>query len=474
MIPRTARSLGLLAIAITLGGVASSGCTPVVPPLTAPPVTAPNASHPAVLVRAEEAFLRAFAATDPRLLSRIGISAGLSPSEQDLDELGTRLATKRPGEHTDVRGLVGASLDPFALAARKSEGKLAYERFVEASHGAASPEADLARRFFLAERARATLEEDLTAYGGTLLLASTANLRDADSADAISARDAWLAERLGDVDDAFAAKKTSPSHRRELADALDPIERLLLGEPGAPGAAQVRFPRAFAVLAKLRETTGEARMMSEGALPEVAPSDLTIPLAVLGEERRPDEIAKTLTEAETALAAKAKEALATLSDRDADRARLAAGKRLALRAPCKQSVPGSLLRSLPASPEREAGCLAVHGLVEAKTAQEVAEAWVLLHDRTAVALWSITFHGLASTLAVARGKATMLSLAEEPTKSALLRKAALLPGFALGPGLVAALVVRGGKADSAHASRVAAFGDGDVSLMRGYVEKAGP
>ena len=128
------------------------------------------------------------------------------------------------------------------------------------------------------------------------------------------------------------------------------------------------------------------------------------------------------------------------------------------------------MRSLPASPEREAGCLAAHVLAEAKTPQELAEAWVLVHDRVAIALWCATFHASHTSLDVARGKATMLSLAEEATKSALLRRAALRPAVSLGSGLVAALVVKGGAADLARASRVVAFGDADLASMRSFVD----
>ena len=103
-------------------------------------------------------------------------------------------------------------------------------------------------------------------------------------------------------------------------------------------------------------------------------------------------------------------------------------------------------------------------------AQEIAEAWVLLHDRAAVALWSAMFHASHTTLAVARGKASLLSLADDMTKGALLRRAALRPHVALGPGLVASLVVKDGKTDATAAARVGAFGDGDLASMRAFVQ----
>jgi hypothetical protein len=454
--------LGPVVVLVALGALV--GCVPPSGPLTVTPTPAlSNAGDTQAFGRAEETFLRTLGATDPRLSRRVGSS----PSEQDQDELERRLQTRQPGERQG--GLVGSVLDPFALGARRSEGKFAYERFSETiPTGRRSPaertELELARRLQATEAARASLEEDLTVYGGDLLVAAAMNLADAEKPEVASARDAWFAERLGDVNDAFATKKTSSAHRRELSDALDPIERELTVD---------RFPRAFAALAKLRETTGEARMMGEAPLPEpsaASAATLSNALVVLGEDRTPNELTSVLAAAETALAAKAKEALAALSDRDADKARAAAGKRIALRASCKQSVRESLVRSLPASHEREAGCLAAHALAEAKTPQELAEAWVLVHDRAAIALWCATFHAARAALDVARGKATMLSLAEEATKSALLRRAALRPAVSLGPGLVAALLVKGGAADLARATRLVAFGDGDLASMRSFMD----
>lgn len=476
---------GRIAAAIALAslGPLLSGCTPAVRPLTVTPTPAlSNAGDAASFVRAEEAFLRALGTSDPRLASRLG----LSPSQRDLEELGERLTKRQPGERQG--GLVGSSLDPFALAARKSEAQLAYQRFLEAAgersatnsatnanaNANEAAERSLVRRLHEAEAARATLEQDLTVYGGDLLHAAALALSDTDGArahDLEAARDAWLAERLGDVNDVFVTQKTSSAQRRELADALDPIERTLSGRTPAESG---RFPRSFAALAKLRETTGEARMMSEGPLPQPAPTDLVNALSVLGEDRRPEELVKVLTGAEQALGTKAKEALAALSDREADRARVTAGKRLALRASCKHPVRDSAIRSLPASPEREAGCLAAHMLTDAKTPQELAEAWVLAHDLVAVALWSASFHGAHTSLDTARGKGLMLSLAEDATKSALLRKAALRPAAALGPGLVVALGVENGTAEPKRVARVVAFGDGDLAAMRGFVANLRP
>ncbi len=441
-------------------GAAGIGCGPRETRIVTPTSPAPSGNDAQSFVRAEEAFLRAMGATDPRLSTRVGLTA----TELDLEELETRIAKRPAGERQG--GLVGGSLDPFAILTRKIEAKLAYDHFVGVAKAAAPTEraeSELVRRLFLAEQARALLEGDLSVYGADLLIAATASLHDADTPDLASARDAWFAERLGDVNDVFATKRTSAMHRRELADSLDPVERLL-------GASPARFPRAFAVLTKLRETTGEARMMIEGPLPDPSPIDLGNALVVLGEDLRPENLPEVLTTAETALAAKAKEALAALSDRDGDRARTASGKRLALRAPCKQLTPGSLVRSLPASAEREAGCLAVRSLAEAKTPQEIAEAWVLLHDRAAVALWSAMFHASHTTLAVARGKASLLSLADDMTKGALLRRAALRPHVALGPGLLASLLVKDGKTDATVAARIGAFGDGDLASMRAFVQ----
>lgn len=258
--------------------------------------------------------------------------------------------------------------------------------------------------------------------------------------------------------------RTSAMHRRELADALDPVER---------GLVAAKFPRAFAALAKLRETVGEAKMMSETEpLPAVRGERLDDARALVGERLADPELVKLLVRAEQVLGAEAKAALAKLGDREANRARASAGKRLALRASCRNATAGSLLRRLPAPREREAGCLAVRALASARTEapRELAEAWVLLHDRVAVAVWSAVFHGERATLDAARGRAGLLSLPEESTKSALLRRAAVRPADTLGAGLVAALVVEGDHGSVERAQAVVAFGDAPVALVRAHLD----
>jgi len=431
----------------------------VAPPPATATVAASGAPNEAAIVAAgEDELFHALAAIDPRLASRLEDS----PSAADVEAMLGRLADAKRGGPA----LVGSSLDPFAVEARRAEATYLLGRFEQRTAGApASPERMLVSRFVLAEAARAKLEADLTTYGGDLLLAATFVVRDATDEARRASSDAWLGEHLGDVNDAFATSKTSVAHRRDLADTLDPLERALVDGGGA-----TRFPRSFATLSKLRETTGEAKMLTDAPLPAPAPVSLEAPLAVLGEDRGASALARDLVAAEAALAKAAKDALAALSDHDADRARINAGKRLALRASCKYSVQGSLLRSLPASPEREAGCLAVRTLAEAKTDQERAEAWTLLHDRVAVAVWSALFHGGAASLDTARGRASLLSLAEEPTKSALLRRAAIKPASAIGPGLIAALLVTDGHAEAPRAAKIQAFGEGDMASRRAFVD----
>lgn len=450
--------------------VSATACGPTLPPPTTAVLPKEGTNDAAVVASAEDELFHGLAATDPRLASRLEDSPAVADVEAMLGRLAS-VGSKGEGQQAII---LGSSLDPFAVEARKAETTFLLARFETKTRSvsttatpAAVAERVLASRMMLAEIARATIEDDLTTYGAELLLAATFVVRDANDETRRATSDAWLAERLGDVNDAFATKKTSVAHRRELADTLDPLERALVDGGGA-----ARFPRSFAVLAKLRETTGEARMLNESPLPAPAPVPLAPQLAVLGEDLKVDALTRDLVAAEVALAVVAKESLAALSDHDGDKARLAAGKRLALRAPCKNVVQGSPVRSLPSSPEREAGCLAVRTLADAKTDLDRAAAWTLIHDRVAVAVWSISFHGGAATLDSARGKASLMSLAEDPTKSALLRRAALRPAVAIGPGLFASLLVHDGKPDPARAAKILAFGEGDMASRRAFVDAA--
>ncbi len=445
--------------ALLLGALAACAGPQRALPLDAPP--APQRA----LGPSEERFLQRLAGADPRLARRL---------DRTLDAEARDELTRRLSQGARAGGVVGPALDPFAFAARAAELARARDELT-ASVGnpgrlAPADQAELALvgELYAAEAARAQREADLTTFGADLLVAVAQLATDATSEDEIGARDAWLAERLGDVSDAVATGQASAMHRRELGDALDPVER---------GLAGARFPRGLAALAKLREAVGEARMMGEpGPLPAAHPQDLEGVRPLLGERLPDPEIVRVLAEAERALGAQARGALEQLGDRDADAARAAAGKRMALRAPCRNPGTGSLVRSLPAPREREAGCLAVRALAEARadSPRELAEAWLLLHDRVAVALWSAAFHAERVSLESARGRAALLSLPEEATKSALLRKAAVRPADALGAGLVAALVVQGGGGSVARARAIVAYGDAGIAAQRAHLDPQKP
>jgi hypothetical protein len=455
-LPRLAPPLAsLCALALPL---LVAACAPPSAPAAAPPTPTPSAP---ALAGPEERFLQRLAALDPRLARRLG----RAPTPEELAELAARVGAGGAREG----GVVGATLDPFAFEARARELTRALEELEARAPKVAPGERDelaLVRALYAAEATRARRERDLTVSGGELLVAATQVATDATGDDAVGASDAWLAERLGDVSEAVTTRRPSVAHRRELADALDPVERALSG---------ARLPRAFAALAGLREAAGEAKIMSENKpLPDVAPeAGLDDVRALVGERLADAALVAALVAAERALALEADAALAKLSDRDADRARAAAGARLALRAPCRNARVASVMRGLPAPREREAGCLAVRALSEARpdVGSEAAEAWILLHDRVAVGLWSAAFHAERVTLDAARGRARLLGLPEEATRSALLRAAAVRPGEAIGAGLVAALVVDGTHASVERARAVVAFGDAGTATLRAHLAK---
>lgn len=448
------RPLGLLFVLASLGcGV---GCGPARPPESAVKVAPAPLGEKADFAVIEERYLRRLAASDVRLLARLE----RTPSEQELTDVGSRLTG---GEREG--GLIGQALDPFAFEARARETELAFAELAAQSPALGKSFLDeraLLADLHAAEAVRARREKDLTAYGAELLVAAATVARSAENADVTAARDAWLSERFGDVTDAMERKKTSMAHRRELADTLDPLERTL----EAP-----RFPRAYAALVKLRETVGEARMLTEKEpLPEPVPeADLSDSKLLVGETLSDADVTKSLVAAERTLDREAKKALALLSEREADTARTRAGKRLGLRASCKNSGASSVVRSLAAPREREAGCLAVRALAEAKGPAELAEAWVLVHDRVAVAVWAASFHGEHTSLDVARGRAALLGLADDYVKSALLRRVAIRPAEALGSGLVAAQVTSGETADAARAKKLVAYGDASTSVLRAHL-----
>lgn len=450
------RSRLAVAVPLALALLAQLTACAVAP---APVVAARPTPAASPLAGPEERFLRRLGALDPRLARRLG----RTPNADEVAELASRVAAGGAREG----GVVGSCLDLFAFDARARELTRAGEELhAEASRVEPRERAELAlvQALYAAETTRARRERDLTVSGGELLVVAAQLATEAAGEDAAGASDAWLAERLGDVSEAVTTGRPSVAHRRELADALDPVERAVSG---------ARLPRAYAALVGLREAAGEAKIISDpkplpAPMPELSLDDVR---ALVGETLADAELVTLLAAAERALALEANAALAKLSDHDADRARAAAGKRLALRAPCKNAASGSVMRSLPAPREREAGCLAVRALAEARpdVGSEAAEAWVLLHDRVAVARWSAAFHAEHTTLDDARGRAPLLALPEEATKSALLRRAAVRPGEVLGAGLMAALVVEGTRATAERARAVVAFGDAGTAMVRAHL-----
>ena len=445
------------------------GCARIPPSVApvAPPVPALEAESPAAFQDREARFLRHLAVADSRLAARIGVI----PTEEELRAVGMRavLAEDRDGR------LLGNALDPFALDARVRELGAAYRATLGTAPpacvrgpapcpGARGLELHLMNRMYHAEIERAAIERNLAEAGAALLLAVPAFLKGVSAPEELAARDAWLAERLGDLSDAVLAQKVDTMHRRELADALDPVERL---------ADPARFPRSTVALTRLRDGVGEARMMGEAGLaPSPGPLGEIRLVArlteLLSEPRSPSAIEAELVAARKALGAQARDALSSLPEREADRVRADAASRLALRAPCKHHVAGSAVRSLAAPPEREPGCLAVHALAEARSRAGLAQALVVLHDQVSVALWSVAFHGGIEPLGAARGKYTLLALPEagDRTHGALLRRAALQPAEAIGAGLVAALTVRNGASPTAErAEAIVRLGDAPPHVL---------
>lgn len=429
-------SLALLALAAV--GV---GCAPpaVVPPKAPPsPVVVDDG---AAFVRSEDTLLRVLA-RDGRFAARVGLfSEGGAPDDYD----------------------------PFDGKARAQAIAEALRTFEEATKGSATPERRAAILTAKAEAARAGLEAELTVYGAELLLTLAEAASDSPAAAREAADDATLAERIGDVNDAFSTTKRSLAERREVEDALDPLERLLVRRGGG-----ARYAKSLSALTKLRETTGEARALGDAPLPDPRPRPLDAALVVVGEELRPDEVLATLGAAERTLEGLAKAKLAELGEKTATTVTSDAGRRLALRASCKVSIPTSTLRSAAASPEREAGCLAVRELAFAKTPAEEASALVALHDRVAVALWAAAFHTSRETLGAVRGRVHLLATTDDRTRDALLRRATLTPALALGSGLVAALVGASAEGTKERATLLQRYGDAPIVMLREAVKASSP
>ncbi len=425
-------------LAAACGAPATSVVDPAAPP-TAPRDDGRAATSSFAQIEAEA--LGWVSAADPRLASRIGVTA---PPDV-VERIGTLAVLT---EDTTAR-MRGGSLDLFAFKARA--GALAEaSKAVAAFHGELPErgpvgselrrpqlERELLLRLLDEESTRAADEARLGEAAGNLVRAIVATWTPPASPQDVQDRDAWVAKHLLEIRESLrdTAPRTGPP---DLDVPLYPLERLL---------ASTQYPRGTAALAQLRIALDQDLRVAPGIdsaerITRAVRVHLGLPLDLAA---LPAQFASL----EALLRTEVEHGLTSLDDAGR-RATIARARELLYAEGACPPVVDSPVRSMQPPPERAAVCGLLRALSEATT--QLA-AIIALHDEVQLSLAAVTSAPPPRT-----------SLLCEPANEdvdSLRRMARERPVVALGPVLAAQIALGRGFSDS----RIAAWRDlGEVPL----------
>ncbi|MBX3190448.1 MAG: hypothetical protein KF819_25835 [Labilithrix sp.] len=382
------------------------------------------------LLTLEEEVLRDLAAIDRRIAAR----ARIEPTDEDLRRVNMAAVLAEDA----TLAVVDNAIDPFSfearargLAAAKAKLERAPSRLPASAPGmVAAPalERELLARLVDEETARLEEERSLPRSASALVRAIVETWAPPRGVDPTAARDRWLARRLGEVKTALATTALDVVRARELDDALDALEHAI----DAPG-----FGAATAELLKLRET-----LEAQGSRPPAGPTSDWGELARrarahLGWTESPEALDARLASLEAALRAAATEAVArSRASEDALFSR-AAALVFAGGPPCTSAVPGSIVRSMAAPPEREAPCRLRQAAASASDDDARAATLVAMHEYVIVARWALDVARGASTIAEATAKHRPMSRPTPDVTARWERVALARPTAAIAGGLAA-------------------------------------
>jgi hypothetical protein len=454
------------ALALAAGGCAGK----TLPPSPAAAAVAPEIDGRAGAIQLAEDVRRALgriAVTDPRFAKRLGAR----PSD---DELRVPAVKALAEGDTDVSIRDGA-LDFFSFTARArglEEARGIVERaplpaadakVTVPSIARLALERELALRVVAEERARLEEERSLPRGASALVRGIVDTWSPPASVRAAAERDQWLTARLDQIGGSLAGATLPRAALLELDDALDPLERLAQPES---------LPSAAGAVARLRIKLGET---SSSSLPGTRQAQVEAGVrAHLGLSLGAKDLRTHLEEAERATRALAKESSRRAeeggkSTEAGERAIAKRAEELTLSAgTCDAPAADSRVRSMMPPSERAPICGALRATEDAKDDVELAASLVALHDATVVALWALALHAEGAPPERAIASVNPFFGAQPEREAHLIRFAEANPVAALGAGLAAELLTRGGAsaADAgARGKRWLAFGDAPLDVI---------
>ncbi len=409
----------------------------------------------------EDEILRDLATLDLRVARRSRVSL----TNEDLRKIGMSAVLS---EDESVV-LVDGRIDPFSFAARARglaavRAKLAKLPAKLPANGRTPSDAPQLERGLLEalvdeEAFRLDEEKALPRSASALVRALVETWRNPDSAAVAEERDRAVARRLREIRESVAGGSSSldVSRARDLDDALDALEHLV---------DNPMFRASTAELVRVRQTLEERGGGGE-AKPVSTWEDLAPRLtAHLGGKNSADSLAKALAEAEQRSRALAEPALQSSGlTRDALSSRLE--PLLFASGACVDAVPGSRIRSMAASPEREPACHLRHAVARADDDAARALAFAALHDHVVVAQWALDVARGTSTLDRAARDRHLLAPPSSGLRAKLERFALARPTAAIGAGYAAWILLHDG-ADPVERAK-AWSGIGEVPLDNAWL-----
>ncbi len=312
-------------------------------------------------------------------------------------------------------------------------------------------EVELLGRMIASEKLRLVSERDLPRSAGILLGALATTWRAPDVA-AAATHDAWLAGRIAQVSHTLAPQSLTLLERDDLDDALDPLEHAMEG-----------MTKSAAALIELR-------LAVQRVDPALRPRDrwdaISIRLAA-------DDGMKL--SADTLLAFFATEAKLVKTEMDAlvgvkvtdEIATRAAESLFGNAEPCHAALAApSRVRSLEPPPERAFDCALRSRMIAAKSANEVLDVLLAMHDAIIAASWAVVTArgGDATTIALATPK--LASPLSPTAEGKLSRFAATRPVEAITRALSIEWVMRNGLGEAVmRAEAWRAFGDAPIDVI---------
>ena len=318
-------------------------------------------------------------------------------------------------------------------------------------------ERQLLDRFLSTEELRLAEERRLPRSAASLLRGLALTWVPPRTKEELSARDPWLAARLGRIEPTLAPGSLRPAERDDLDDAMDPLERAVFGVNAADA-----YPLSHAAMTRLRIVAQGAGGpdRKESRWDAVGPA-----LAIdLGTKLSAETLGRLFGGTAAALELETRRLIGTTVT--SERLVTEADTLLGPVAPCPLPPGGSRLRRMDPPPEREFDCAVAAMTLKATRSDEQQALFLYAHTALVVAEWAVAVASGADAARPATEQARPLTFLPPDREQRLLRFASTRPVEAIARGLAVEWLFRDGVAAARiRASAWLEFGDAPFDLL---------